>query len=219
MALSTWWAGDPFLDLTPLSDFHVQAADDDTLLASLNRISVDEVQARKQAGHRPYIGSFGTQAVTYGWSAARRASIGELSLDFGLPSGDRYLWDFATLPEWQGKGLYPRLLQGIVQAEEAERFWIIYAPENMPSGAGIQKAGFQPVGQLSFLPDGRVGLIPLERPERANIGASLLGVPLLEDGLSPCWRCMDEVICTCQLDPEQCDCAIEIRPRSEVQHN
>jgi hypothetical protein len=98
-----------------------------------------------------------------------------------------------------------------VQAERAERFWIIHAPENLPSGAGMQKAGFQAVGQLSFQRDNSLGLIPFGLSDRARIGAALLGVPVIEDGLSPCWRCIDQVVCTCQRDPESCSCAVEIR--------
>jgi GNAT superfamily N-acetyltransferase len=155
--------------------------------------------------------------VTYGWVATSRASIGELALTFPLPSTDRYLWDFATLPEWQGRGLYPRLLQGIVQAEAAERFWIIHAPENLPSGTGMSKAGFQPVGQLSFRHDGEVGLIPLGASDRAEAGAALLGVALVADDLSPCWRCVDAVVCTCRLNPETCSCAVGVRPGIPVE--
>ena len=74
----------------------------------------------------------------------------------------------------------------------------------------MHKAGFQAVGQLSFTPDGIVGLIAIER-ERAEIGGRILGVPLLEDGLSQCWGCMDRPVCKCKLDPEQCSCSVEIR--------
>ena len=200
------------MELPPLANFHVQLAADDTQLAAINRITVSEVEQRRRAGHLPYVGTIGGTAVTYGWVATREASIGELNLVFPIAADSRYLWDFATLPEWQGRGLYPRLLQAIVRAERAERFWIIHAPENLPSGAGMQKAGFQSVGQLSFQRDHSLGLIPFGVPERASIGAALLGVPLIEDGLSPCWRCVDQVVCTCQLDPESCSCAVEIRP-------
>ncbi len=213
MALATWWVGDHLAALTPLSDFQVRVADNDISLARLNRITLDEVQARRQAGHRPYIGYLGQTAVTYGWVATREASIGELNLFFRIPLDQRYLWDFATLPQWQGKGLYPRLLQAIVQLEPAERFWIIHAPENLPSGAGMHKAGFQVVGQLSFRSDGNVGLIAAgqRESERARSGSTLLGVPLLEEGLNPCWRCMDKLVCMCKLDPQQCNCALEVR--------
>lgn len=211
MALATWWASDPLIDLSPLGNFHVALAADDAQLATINRITVAEVEQRRQAGHRPYVGYLDGQPVTYGWVATREASIGELSLLFSIAEDTRYLWDFATLPDWQGKGLYPRLLQAIVQEETADQFWIIHAPENLPSGTGMQKAGFQAVGQLSFQHDQRVGLVPFDLPERARIGAALLGVALIEDGLSPCWRCVTQVVCTCQRDPDSCSCAVEIR--------
>jgi GNAT superfamily N-acetyltransferase len=211
MALATWWKNDPQPALPALPDFEIRLADDDDQLARLNRISVSEVRTRRSDGHRPYLGVVAGMPVTYGWVATRRAEIGELGLTFALSESDRYLWDFATLPEWQGKGLYPRLLQGILQAEAAERFWIIHAPENLPSGAGMSKAGFEAVGQLSFRQDGTVALIGLGAHDRAVTGAALLGVPLVADDLSPCWRCMDAVVCTCKLNPEQCSCAIGIR--------
>jgi GNAT superfamily N-acetyltransferase len=216
MALATWWTTDPIMCLDTLPDFRVDVAVDEMELAALNHISVDEVHARWGAGHRAYIGYMGGIPVTYGWVATREASIGELNLHFWIPPGDRYLWDFATLPEWQGRGLYPRLLQQILGLEDAERFWIIHAPENLPSGAGMHKAGFTPVGQLSFRRDGTVGLIPTQMPERAAIGANLLEVPLFEDELSPCWRCIDEVVCTCQFNPHQCICALPVRSQTSA---
>lgn len=211
MALATWWISDPMTNLTPLPEFQVGITPNDVQLAAINRISVTEVEQRRQAGHLPYVGYLNETAVTYGWVATHKASIGELNLEFAIPADSRYLWDFATLPEWQGRGLYPRLLQAIVKAEQAKHYWVIHAPENLPSGAGMQKAGFQSVGQLSFQQNGSLGLIPIEQPERARVGAALLGVPLIEAGLSPCWRCVDQVVCTCQRDPESCSCAIAIR--------
>jgi hypothetical protein len=214
MALATWWVSDPWIDLAPLADFHVALATHDAQLAAINRIPVAEIEQRRRAGHRPYVGFIDRTAVTYGWVATREASIGEINLVFALPADSRYLWDFATLPNCQGRGLYPRLLQAIVQAEQAEHFWIIHAPENLPSGVGIQKAGFQAVGQLSFQRNKSLGLIPFGQSERARIGAALLGVSMIEDGLSPCWRCVAQVACTCQRDPESCSCAVDIRSTS-----
>jgi GNAT superfamily N-acetyltransferase len=216
MALASWWQNDPLPTLKALPDFSVKLADNNLELARLNRLSVREVETRKQAGHRPYIGWMDGTPVTYGWVATRAASIGELDLDFALPANERYLWDFATHADWQGRGLYPRLLQAIIRAEGAERYWIIYAPENLPSGAGIQKAGFQIVGQLSFRADGRVGLIPTDNAafEKAGIGAVRLGVDLFDDGLSPCWGCIGQVVCKCKINPELCTCAIEVHSHS-----
>ena len=92
---------------------------------------------------------------------------------------------YGTLPRSpNGKAMesYPRLLQHILmqQSSTVERVWIIHAPENSPSGAGMTKAGLLPVGQLSFRSDGGVGLAPFELLERAQAGAALLGIPLIE---------------------------------------
>ena len=71
----------------------------------------------------------------------------------------------------------------------ADRFWVIYAPENHASGAGITKAGFTNLAELSF--------DTAKRPAvRALIGgggsaaAQLLGVPEISGDLALCWRCV-----------------------------
>lgn len=198
MSLATWWVNDPLPALPALPDFVARLASNDVELAALNQISVIDVRSRRTGGHQAYIGYLQGLPVTYGWVATRTASIGELDLAFALPPGDRYLWDFATLPEWQGRGLYPRLLQAIAVSEAAiaaseagvaQRLWIIHAPENLPSGAGMHKAGFESVGQLSFRAEGGVGLAPTGLAARAQAGATLLGVSLIETVLAPCWHC------------------------------
>ncbi|MBN9390930.1 MAG: hypothetical protein J0I20_23075 [Chloroflexi bacterium] len=184
MDLATWWVGDPLIDLPPLLNFQIQLADDDVVLARINHLTTRQVKERRQTGHRPYIGYLGLRAVTYGWVATLEASIVKYNLVFPVPSGDRFLWDFATLPGWQGKDLYyPRLLQTIVQAEHAKRFWLVPTPQNQSSVEIISKTGFEAVGHLSLQPDGKVGLIPAKRKvpesERVLIGAALLGVPVI----------------------------------------
>jgi hypothetical protein len=77
---------------------------------------------------------------------------------------------------------------------EGRRFWIITAPENAASAAGIAKAGFAPVSDLAFGADHGPASQGLGT-ERARMGAAILGVPLFEavrDGrvVSPCWRCV-----------------------------
>ena len=156
--------------------------------------------------------------------ATQEASIGELDLRFVLPETDRYVWDVATLSDWQGYGIYPRLLQRILtqQLPTVERVWIIHAPENSPSGAGMTKAGLLPIGQLSFRSDGGVGLAPFDQLERAQAGAALLGIPLIESVLAPCWCCggathstaVDAASCWPPLRPttQPCTCAIELKP-------
>jgi GNAT superfamily N-acetyltransferase len=214
MALATWWVSNELPQLPELTSFDVRRiAEDDLLLAQVNHIDLVEVQVRRSYGHQPYIAYINDDPVAYGWVATREASIGELKLEFPIPPRERYLWDFATLPDWQGYGIYPHLLQAILQAERnaADRFWIIYAPENLPSGVGMHKAGFASVGQLSFRHDGAVVLVSLDNVARAKAGAELLNIPLANDEVSPCWRCVEKLVCSCQYNPAQCSCAIEVK--------
>ena len=226
MALATWWRGDSVPALSLLPGFRVEASHDEHLIAHINQLAPDEVHQRMHTGHQPYLAYLQQAPVGYGWMATQDASIGELGLHFALPATERYLWDFATLPEWQGYGIYPRLLQHILmqQSSTVERVWIIHAPENSPSGVGMTKAGLLPVGQLSFRSDGGVGLAPFESRERAQTGAALLGIPLIESVLAPCWSCggatdkhsqtVDADSCWPPLRPttQPCTCAIERRP-------
>ncbi len=192
MSFATFWIEDTFTPIPPLPGFTAGPALDWEELAEINHLSQTEVMNRRKDGHRPYIARIYGQPVAYGWLATSKVSIGELDINVDLPLDDRYLWDFATLQNWQGNGLYPRLLQSILEQEiqNAKRFWIIHAPENLPSGAGMGKAGFEFVGQLSFTLDGHVGLAPYpDSTERARIGADLLQVPIIESILAPCWSC------------------------------
>lgn len=236
MALATWWRGDSVPSLPLLPGFRVEESGEAHLIAQLARLSSGEVHRRLRAGHQPYLAYIQQAPVGYGWMATQEAAIGELDLRFGLPEADRYLWDFATLPEWQGYGIYPRLLQSILmrQPPTVEHVWIIHAPENTPSGAGMTKAGLLPVGLLSFRSDGGVGLAPFDSLERAQAGATLLGIPLIESVLAPCWSCggtidqhrmaVDANSCWPPLRPtvQPCSCAIELKaPKhalSEAEH-
>jgi RimJ/RimL family protein N-acetyltransferase len=201
MALLTWWRGDPRPQLETLDGFWAGPTADAQLLATLAGLEVGEAERRLRSQHRPYVASIDQTPVAYGWVALDGAAIGELDVAVTLPAGDRYLWDFATLPAWRGRGIYPRLLQAILDAEaaHAERFWIIHAPENGASQAGIEKAGFRAVGELSFRRGGGTGVVPEGLAGRAQQGAALLGVPVIETlrltageepPLAPCWHCV-----------------------------
>ena len=192
MSFATFWTKDTLTPLASFPGFTAGLAFDWHELAEINRLTYAEIIDRCNDGHRPYVARMDGQPVAYGWLATSKISIGELSINVELPPDDRYLWDFATLPNWQGRGLYPRLLQSILEQEiqNAKRFWIIHAPENIPSGVGMSIAGFEFVGQLSYTIDGKVGLAPYsDSTDRARIGADLLQVPLIEEILAPCWNC------------------------------
>lgn len=198
MALATWWRGDSLPELTSLEGFHAATTENIEMLAEMAKLDPAEVERRLQEGHRPYAAWIGDVPTAYGWVATRTAHIGELDVTITLPQRDRYLWDFATLPAWRGRGIYPRLLQAILMAEPhvVERFWIIAAPENRASSAGIAKAGFDSVAHLSFQRVGQPGLVGIGDSGRVVDAAALLQVTVLDadprHSLSPCWHCAIE---------------------------
>jgi GNAT superfamily N-acetyltransferase len=179
LAVCAWWRDDHIPTLAPLPGIRIARSDDARLIARLAGITKDEAADRLRDRHQLYLGWLHDQPVAYGWSATRRASIDEIGRSFRIPSGDRYLWDFATLPAWRGYGIYPRLLQAIIRVEhnDAEHFWIAFLPVNHASERGIAKAGFRPAGAV--VAAGRALRLAACGPvARARSGAALLGVPL-----------------------------------------
>ncbi len=175
----------------PVPSLTIRREGDTSLVASVMNKPEAEIRGRFAAGHRVYFAWRSGQPAAWGWVATHTAEIGELRSTFSVPAGERYLWNFVTLPEHRGQGIYPRLLDEIVRREsaEAERFWIAYAPENHASATGIHRAGFTTVADLSFDALGR----PAVRDRVLGAGAAaarLLGLPTAEEPLSPCWRCV-----------------------------
>ena len=182
---------DAVAPLPQLPGLVVRREQDAAVMATLQGRTPAEMTRRFDAGHRAYVAWHEGQPAAWGWVATREAEIGELGSAFTIPRGERYLWNFATLAAHRGRGIYPRLLDAIVRAEsrEAERFWIAYAPENHASGAGIRKAGFVTLAELSFDASGQPALEDL-RPGGARVAARVLGLPQAADALAPCWRCV-----------------------------
>ena len=190
MPLAIRHLADPVAPPAPLPDLDVRPTDDPAFMAALQGRTHEEMAARFADGHRAYVAWLAGEPAAWGWAATRTARLGELDAAFAVPDGERYLWNFVTLAAHRGRGIYPRLVDAIVRAEapEADRFWIAYAPENHASGAGIRKAGFVPVAELSFDAGGR----PAVRAEAGGDGAeaaAVLGLPVATTPLAPCWRC------------------------------
>jgi GNAT superfamily N-acetyltransferase len=201
MALNTWSVHDPLPVLSALPELRVEVSSNTSLLESLCQLDRHEIEQRLSTANQPYVAYMGEIPVAYGWVAMQRVAIGELELSGNLPPASRYLWDFKTLPDWRGWGIYPHLLQQILQHEaiNARDFWIINAPENNASGRGITKAGFMPVGELSYRKANKaIGLFSSGQSNyainRAIKGAMLLDVPLVNGASSkdvaPCWHCV-----------------------------
>jgi GNAT superfamily N-acetyltransferase len=181
---------DPKPTLTHASGLESRHSNDAALLARLLGKPLEAVKARFADGHRAYVARLHGTPAAFGWVATRFATIGELGLTLRLPAAHGYLWNFVTLPEFRGRGIYPRLLQSIVDAESAsEWLWIMHAPENRASGIGIAKAGFLPVAEVAFDANERIGIREL-RPGAEAIVARLLGAQPAAGALTPCWKCV-----------------------------
>jgi GNAT superfamily N-acetyltransferase len=214
MSFATRHRDDPMPALSELHSLSATRVVDAARMALLQGTGVDEIARRFDEGHRAYVAHLNHAPAAWGWVATRTASIGELGTTFTVPEGERYLWNFVTLPLYRGLGVYPRLLQAIVRAEsgEAERFWIAYAPENHASGAGITKAGFVALADMSFDAAGRPALRALQ-PGGGVLASQLLGLPEIPGVLTPCWRCVRAGRIGMRCEDGTCQCDYQ-RPRS-----
>lgn len=159
-----WWRGDALPELKPLEGFQAAVVGDVELLARLHELDPDEMQRRIDGGNRCYLAFLDGEPVGYGWVATEVGRIEEAGLSWPLGPQDRHLWDFVTLPEYRGRGVYPHLLQTILRAEseEAGHFWIGHRGDNLASQRGILKAGFKlhwqfvltAAGELDHQPQG-----------------------------------------------------------------
>lgn len=205
---------DPATPLPPLPGLVVARETDPRAMAALQGRSVEEMTRRFDADHRAYVALLDARPAAWGWVATRTAEIGELGATFSIPGGERYLWNFVTLASHRGLGIYPRLLDAIVRAEsaEAERFWIAYAPENHASGAGIRKAGFVALAELSFDSAGHPAVHAMA-PGGAAAAARVLALPTATDALAQCWRCVRAGRPGMSCAPDACRCDYQ-RPES-----
>lgn len=98
-----------------------------------------------------------------------------------MPPSNRYLRDFATLPAWRGRGIYPRLLQAIVQQEvsDTSRFWILHQIANVASANGIRKAGFGLVAETCSVGNGNLAMRPVGPMDRAHAGGDVFRTRVL----------------------------------------
>jgi len=155
-----------------------------SLLAELADLPESEILRRLNVGNKAYLLRVDDEPASYGWSATGPADIGNLKLSFTVPQGERYLWDFVTLPAFRGRGLYPHLLQHILRSEmaEAEWFWIGHESDNEASRRGIHKAGFRPAGHIRRRPSGlELVAAPTATRELAGGAAHALGLNLATD--------------------------------------
>lgn len=177
----TWWRGDTLPALAPLPGMRAVATEDLALLADLHQLDRAEMAGRFAEGSQPYVALIGDTPAAYGWSATRTFGVVDAGLHWTLRPGERGLWDFATLPAWRGRGIYPRLLQAIIAAElaAAARFWIGHQIDNLASERGIRAAGFQQVNITAVAPDGQYVNILRGNHARGRINPMLQNMPIV----------------------------------------
>lgn len=180
-----WWRGDALPNLPEPAELMIEldpAADE---VRRINGLSDSQIAERVERGNRAVLGRIRGEAAAIGWSCAGQVEIGELGLDFELPSNNRYVWDFVTLPEWRGRGIYPALLRAFIEHEaDVERFWVGHDLDNVASSRGILKAGFQPVGEVYAVEGaGPIFVAEGSAAARAAEAAELLGIPLLREAV------------------------------------
>jgi GNAT superfamily N-acetyltransferase len=71
--------------------------------------------------HLAFVGYINNQPAAFGWMARGKARIGELNHELILPIGNRYLWNFRTMEAYRGLGVYPALLQYIIELKRRKR--------------------------------------------------------------------------------------------------
>ena len=179
------------------------------LLAWMGTTTVADIIKRIANDHTAFVAYINNTPAAFGWMARGKALVGELAHELVLPIGNRYLWNFRTMEAFRGLGIYPALLQYIIQFEKADRFWIIHAPENKSSLRGIKKAGFHYVGRLYS----NKGVATIENTSLSQSIDTLLAemdIVLSEEQPASCWNCSSPHLkrrkaeCCCATSGDEC---------------
>lgn len=126
-------------------------ADSADLAAAMGLDDTEPVFRRFARGCQASIARVEGRLASYGWITFDREDIGSLGLSVRLLPGEAYIWDCATLLTYRGRHLYPALLSHMVRALHVaglQRVWIGMDADNLPSQAGVVRAGFQQIVSL-----------------------------------------------------------------------
>lgn len=129
--------------LADLADVAVQHAEE------FSPEMMKKARDRMRRGDTAYVVRQGEKCVHVSWGGIREAitAPSELGLccqiELGRPSA--VIYDSWTCPEMRGRGIFPKVLAGIVQVEAGKgRESFVYCPgRNAASWRGIMKAGFK----------------------------------------------------------------------------
>lgn len=121
------------------------------LATAMGLDDVEPVARRFARGCQCYIARFEERLISYGWITFDEERIGSLGLSVRLLPGEGYIWDCATLETYRGQRLYPALLSHMLRELRAAGFWRAWIgmdADNLPSQAGVARAGFQQIVTL-----------------------------------------------------------------------
>ena len=113
----------------------------------------DEVTARLAGGKRCFTARVDGAIAAYGWVTPKGEWIGELDRAIRLDGDEAYIWQCATLPAFQGRGLYKALLAAILGSLAGEgyrRAWIGCALANTASVRAFVALGLRPVVMVDY---------------------------------------------------------------------
>src|SRR4051812_22508521 len=117
MSLYTLSPASQLPSLSKPTGLTITESTDVKLLSVLGNTTEAEVVRRLGNDNLAFVAYMDQQPAAFGWMARGSALIGELNHRFILPLRERYLWNFRTLPEYRGRGIYPYLLQYIIRYE------------------------------------------------------------------------------------------------------
>ena len=202
---------DALPELPELPGLRIVQCEDPLVMSVIGQITYQAARDRLLNDNRAYVAYLNDVAAAFGYVALGKARIGELNHEFIVPMNHSYLWNFRTLPDFQGLGIYPRLLQAICTGEQpaVERFWILHAPENEASRRGIRKAGFRFIADVSLQDTERVICQTAEKD--ADDFAELFGfTPAGDTPAASCWMCTSPWVrkksrmCCCAAKHREC---------------
>ncbi len=212
MSLYTFSHSDRLNSIIMPAGLRIEASTDMMLLSIIGNTTMEEVTKRLANDNKAFVAYINDQPASFGWLARDKAKIGELNHEFILPQGNRYLWNFRTLEAYRGQGIYPALLQHILQNgdPEANRFWIIHAPENKASLKGIQKAGFEYVGKLYLDEDDNATIESNRTAITLQEELEYMDIQLSGQKANSCWNCSSPYLkkrnseCCCATTGNEC---------------
>jgi len=117
----TLWANDPgaaphapVVPRRAVAYHEVHPEDAPPLAEAMGERDRTVVEGRFAGARRCFAAWDGGRIAAYGWASQGHEYVGEMERTFRLQTGEAYIWDCATLPEYRGQRLYSALLDYMV---------------------------------------------------------------------------------------------------------